>query len=177
MTVIPQMSRTLHPAGTCRLYNVALTPMQRHADKWRLYNVTLTSVQRLTGTWRLYNVALTFKSKWVAKPVLQTMLTWTWHWSIHWKARRHKKDDLLSYKKQEYRWNRWMLPEHAIVGTGNIILDKTRYTVYTHCTSKWSITKPVDICLKLYQNPSINVGTRVLTNSFLKIASDLTLQL
>ena len=46
-------------------------------------------------------------------------------------------------KKQEYRWNRWMLPEHAIVGTGNIILDKERYTVYTHCTSKWSITKPV----------------------------------
>ena len=44
--------------------------------------------------------------------------------------------------KQEYRWNRWMLPEHAIVGTGNIILDKERYTVYTHCTSKWSITKP-----------------------------------
>ena len=36
-----------------------------------------------------------------------------------------------------------MLPEHAIVGTGNIILDKERYTVYTHCTSKWSITKPV----------------------------------
>ena len=32
-----------------------------------------------------------------------------------------------------------MLPEHAIVGTGNIILDKERYTVYTHCTSKWSI--------------------------------------
>ena len=49
----------------------------------------------------------------------------------------------LSKKKQEYRWNRWMLPEHAIVGTGNIILDKERYTVYTHCTSKWSITKPV----------------------------------
>ena len=48
-----------------------------------------------------------------------------------------------SYIKQEYRWNRWMLPEHAIVGTGNIILDKERYTVYTHCTSKWSITKPV----------------------------------
>ena len=36
-----------------------------------------------------------------------------------------------------------MLPEHAIVGTGNIILDKERYTVYTHCTSKWSITKSV----------------------------------
>ena len=51
--------------------------------------------------------------------------------------------------EQEYRWNRWMLPEHAIVGTGNIILDKERYTVYTHCTSKWSITKPVN-CLRCY---------------------------
>ena len=27
-----------------------------------------------------------------------------------------------------------MLPEHAIVGTGNIILDKERYTVYTQNT-------------------------------------------
>ena len=46
-------------------------------------------------------------------------------------------EKLSNKKKQEYRWNRWMLPEHAIVGTGNIILDKERYTVYTHCTSKW----------------------------------------
>ena len=36
-----------------------------------------------------------------------------------------------------------MLPEGAVVGTGKIILVKEWYAVYTDCTSKWSITKPV----------------------------------